>query len=190
MVLAMVMLLSISGQCACAAESIDTTSRGYQLINGDVYDLNGNLLIKMYDGFTGDGYTLDPNFKVYYPSNDSEAVDKNVVLPMSTDLFNGTKDLPLNTDGNQGTYLCNDFTVSSSEPDVWCKYSSGVPSGVNFAVLNITRNTAVGWVPNLQAGRSDTVDGVYNSARPNDHYAVKASAQGSAGSAKLQVKKQ
>lgn len=115
-----------------------------------------NSLIRTLESCSLDGYTLDPNFKVYYPSNDSKAVNENVVSPMSTDLFNGTKDLPLNTNGNQGVYLCSDFTVSASEPDVWCKYSSGIPSGVNFAVLNITRNTAVGWIPNLQPGSSDT----------------------------------
>ena len=80
--LAMMMVLSIGCLSAAAEEPADTTSRGYQLIDGDVYDLHGNLLIKLYDGLTADGYALDPNFTVHDPSTYVE-IDENEISPMT-----------------------------------------------------------------------------------------------------------
>lgn len=187
MLLAVVMVLSIGCLSASAEEPVDTTSRGYQLIDGDVYDLYGNLLIKMYDGFTADGYALDPNFTVH-DSSTSAPIDCDEVSPMSTEIFNGTKYLNKNIDGNQGVQLGGNFTVSSSEPDCRFTYRSGEPSGVNFGVYNITRGTIVDWVSNVLAGDSEEVS-VYNSSRPNDTYKVTASAVDSAGNATMRVVK-
>ena len=167
-------------------ELVDTRSRGYQLIDGDVYDLNGNLLIKMYDGFTADGYTLDPNFTVHYPS-DSVSIERDEDIP--DDIYSGTKYLPKNTDGYQGTDLGDSFTLTSSKPDVSFYYVSGNPSSVNFAVLNVTKGTVVDWIPNVPKKELESVS-VYNSSRPDDKYLVKASAVDVSGNARLKVGKQ
>ncbi len=189
--LAMALLVvPLTAVYAQGTNSSDTMARGYQLINGDVYDLHGNLLIKMHDGRTPDGYTLDPNFTVYDASTDANTqvlTADNTVSPDSIVIYSGTKNLNLNVDGNQGVQLGSDFTVSSSQPNVRFTYSSGVPSGVNFAVDNVTRGTTAGWVSNLQPGHSKSIL-VYNGS-PSDTYRVKASAQGSAGTATVEVEK-
>ncbi|ACV61444.1 hypothetical protein Dtox_0524 [Desulfofarcimen acetoxidans DSM 771] len=169
-------------------EILDTTSRGYQLIDGDVYDLHGNLLIKMYDGFTADGYTLDPNFTVHDPGTYVQ-IDEDEISLMATEIFNGTKYLNKNIDGNQGVQLGGDFTVSSSEPNWRLTYNSGVPTGVNFGVYNVTRGTVVEWVPKVLPGKSLSDVFAYTSSRSNDVYRTMGSAEGSAGHASLRVVK-
>lgn len=175
--LAVVLVLAMNSLGALASTD-DTTSKGYQLIDGNVCDLSGNVLIEMRNGFTPDGYALDPNFKVSYP------VKSEAIVPYSataTELYNGTMSLALNTDGNQGKQVGESFKATSEEPDVVCFYRSGQPSGVNFAVVNTTRDTLVTFVPNVQPGEQTDPIPTYNSGRPSDNYRVKASAEGSAG---------
>lgn len=180
-------MLSIGCLSASAEELKDTASRGYQLIDGDVYDLDGNLLFKMYNGVTADGYALDPNFAVYAAE---DLDDRNEITTLAaSDIYDGTKYLYKNTDGNQGVQLGSNFTLTSSKPDVYLGYSSGEPSGVNFAVLNVTQDTVVKWISNILAGDSKSVS-VYNSSRPDDTYMVKASAVDVSGNATLEVGKE
>lgn len=189
LVLGMVMALSIGGLSASAEGLADTTSRGYQLINGDVYDLNGNLLIKMYNGFTADGYTLDPSFTVY-DASDLDSVDRNEVTTLAaSNIYDGTKYLYKNTNGNQGVQLGSNFTLTSSKPDVSLTYDSGEPSGVNFAVHNVTQDTLVKWISNVKTEKTKSIS-VYNSSRPDDTYLVKASAVDVSGNATMQVGKE
>jgi len=185
--LAAIMMLSIGCLSTSAEELKDTASRGYQLIDGDVYDLDGNLLIKLYNGFTADGYALDPNFTVY----DAEDLDDRdgITTLAASDIYDGTKYLYKNTDGNQGVQLGSNFTLTSSKSNVYLGYDSGEPSGVNFAVLNVTRDTVVQWISNIKAEKSKSIS-VYNSSRPDDTYSVKASAVDVSGNATLQVGKE
>ncbi len=180
-------MLSIGCLSTSAEELKDTASRGYQLIDGDVYDLDGNLLIKLYNGFTADGYALDPNFTVY----DAEDLDDRdgITTLAASDIYDGTKYLYKNTDGNQGVQLGSNFTLTSSKSNVYLGYDSGEPSGVNFAVLNVTRDTVVQWISNIKAEKSKSIS-VYNSSRPDDTYSVKASAVDVSGNATLQVGKE
>jgi|GEM_PF-1110688 hypothetical protein len=185
--LAAIMMLSIGCLSTSAEELKDTASRGYQLIDGDVYDLDGNLLIKLYNGVTADGYALDPNFTVY----DAEDLDDRdgITTLAASDIYDGTKYLYKNTDGNQGVQLGSNFTLTSSKSNVYLGYDSGEPSGVNFAVLNVTRDTVVQWISNIKAEKSKSIS-VYNSSRPDDTYSVKASAVDVSGNATLQVGKE
>lgn len=164
-------------------QPIDTRSRGYQLIDGDVYDLNGNLLFKMYDGFTADGYTLDPDFTVHYPSN-TVSVDNDEDIP--DDIYSGNIYLPKNIDGYQGTDVGSSFKLTSSNPNVSLYYVSGSPSGVNFAVHNLSKGSVVDWIPGVPKKDLESVS-VYNSSRPNDVYLVRASAVDVSGYARLKV---
>jgi hypothetical protein len=185
--LAAIMMLSIGCLSTSAEELKDTASRGYQLIDGDVYDLDGNLLIKLYNGVTADGYALDPNFTVY----DAEDLDDcdGITTLAASDIYDGTKYLYKNTDGNQGVQLGSNFTLTSSKSNVYLGYDSGEPSGVNFAVLNVTRDTVIQWISNIKAEKSKSIS-VYNSSRPDDTYSVKASAVDVSGNATLQVGKE
>lgn len=177
-ILAVVMVFAMSCMGVFAGAT-DTTARGYQLINGDVCDLSGNLLIKMHNGFTADGYTLDPNFRVQYPS--ASDPDESVLRASSSTIFSGTIALKLNTTGEQGKQLGDNFKATSDEPDVFCKYISGNPAGVNFSVFNITRNSLILFVPNVQAGSNTGDIATHNTTRPDDTYRVTASAEGSTG---------
>lgn len=184
--LAAIMMLSIGCLSTSAEELKDTVSRGYQLIDGDVYDLDGNLLIKLYNGVTADGYALDPNFTVY----DAEDLDdRGITTLAASDIYDGTKYLYKNTDGNQGVQLGSNFTLTSSKSNVYLGYDSGEPSGVNFSVLNVTRDTVVQWISNIKVEKSKSIS-VYNSSRPDDTYSVKASAVDVSGNATLQVGKE
>lgn len=185
--LAAIMMLSIGCLSTSAEELKDMASRGYQLIDGDVYDLDGNLLIKLYNGVTADGYALDPNFTVY----DAEDLDDcdGITTLAASDIYDGTKYLYKNTDGNQGVQLGSNFTLTSSKSNVYLGYDSGEPSGVNFAVLNVTRDTVIQWISNIKAEKSKSIS-VYNSSRPDDTYSVKASAVDVSGNATLQVGKE
>ncbi len=170
-------------------EVLPATSGGYQLIDGNVYDLDGNLLIKMHDGFTPDGYTLDPKFTVYDAS--TQVPEDQTSLP-ALDIFRGTKYLTLITDDNQGVQLGGDFTVSPNEPNVRFTYGSGIPSGVNFELDDVTRGTIVVWASNFLPGKSSPNIPVYNGPNgsdPSDVYRAKASAQGCAGNATVEVAK-
>ncbi len=167
-------------------QPIDTRSRGYQLIDGDVYDLDGNLLIKMYGIFTIDGYTLDPNFTVHYPSN-TVSLDRAEDIP--DDIYSGVKYLSKDTEDHEGTDVGPSFTLTSSKPNVSLYYVSGSPSNVNFAVHNITKNVVVSLIPNVPKKKLESVS-LYNSSRPNDVYLVKASAVDVPGNVRLKVGKQ
>ena len=46
----------------------ETADRGFRLVDGDVYSLDGELLIDLTDGITPEGRTLDPEFRVVYPT--------------------------------------------------------------------------------------------------------------------------
>lgn len=174
--LIVVMVLAM-GSVGAFASSTDTVSRGYQMINGNVCDLSGNLLIKMHNGMTLDGYTLSSDFRVSYP----QKMNDQILSARSTDFYSGTMALKLNVDGNQGRQVGPNFVMTESEPNVVCAYVSGDPSGVNFAIVDENRGTEVEYVPNVQPGDSTGELSVYNSAQPNDKYHVQASAAGSAG---------
>ena len=169
-----------------AMSAQETRSRGFEVINGDIYDLNGNLLIDLTDGKMENGFTIDPDFKVH---SEAEYVDDNSsVMPFSINnpIFDGTIGLNLNTTGNEGKQVGSSTKATSSDNICKMKYVSGYPSGVNFCVMNITKGTAVDWYPNVKANNSVNCP-VYNSSRPNDTYVVYASAEGTAGSAHLLV---
>ncbi len=190
LVLTLVMVLCISVTVVSAENLTDTTARGYKLIDGDVYDLKGNLLIKMYNGFTADGYRLAPNFTVYDGGDIPDSVDQNSSVTLSaSDIYDGTKYLYKNIDGNQGVQLGGNFTVTDSKPNVSLTYYSGEPSGVNFAVHNATQDTVVKWVSNVKVNETKTIS-TYNSSRPDDLYLVKASAVNVSGNATLEVGKE
>lgn len=153
----------------------ETRARGFEIIDEDIYDLNGNLLIDMTDGFTPDGYTLDPEFKV---STSSEA---DVIMPRSTNIANGTYTLNLNTTGEQRKDIGSTFKLTSDEPDVYVKYVSGSAASVNFGLVNIPRNSMVDWIPSVKPGRSGYLNGYASS----DTWKLVASAQDRAGNARI-----
>lgn len=174
--LIVVMVLAM-GSVGAFASSTDTVSRGYQMINGNVCDLSGNLLLPVKNGMVLGGYTLSPDFRVYYPqktSNQAPAL-------RSTSIYSGTKALALNVDGKQGRAVGLPFVMTESAPNVVCTYVSGDPTGVNFAIVDADHDTAVAFVPNVQPGDNTGALPVYNSAQSGDRYQVQASAAGSAG---------
>lgn len=78
--------ITMANNASLSSSDIDTKARGYQLIDGNVCDLKGNLLIEMENGLTKDGLSLDPNFRVY----DAEEEDIKPLTPVSDEvkLFN------------------------------------------------------------------------------------------------------
>ena len=172
----------------------ETRARGFVIINEDIYDLNGNLIIDMENGFTPDGSTLDENFKVTYASNTTMSVRTisnfdNFTSPLSFNdpIFSGTADVNMNVDGNQGDQYGPDFKMTAAEPYVHLAYYSGNVSGLNIAVHNKTRNTLVDWVSNVLPGYISAGIYVYNAARPNDYYKAVVSGQGSSGNATFKI---
>lgn len=156
----------------------ETRARGFEIINGDIYDLNGNMLIDMTeDGFTPDGYTLDPAFRV---SSSSHSGVSSVSL-YSTTIANATFTLYLNTSGEQSVDIGSTFTLSSEEPDVYVKYNSGTAGAVNFGLVNINRNSVVDWIPSVTAGSEDYLHGYAST----DDWKLIASAQKEAGNARI-----
>jgi hypothetical protein len=164
-----------------------TLARGYQMINGNVHDKYGNVVIEMKDGLTPDGYTLSSNFSIVY----GEAMDDNEtsISSRTTDVFSGTKAIAQNVTGTEGTKLGSDFSFTSSEPNFFAKYSSGTISGVNFGLNNVTTSESVAWFSNIGVGEINTYYGAYNSLRPNDTFEVKASGQGGSGNVTVLVQK-
>ncbi|MFF2908387.1 hypothetical protein [Paenibacillus sp. NPDC057934] len=169
-------------------KQVNTLDKGYKLVNGNVYDKYGNLLIVMKNGFTPDGYTLSPNFSVVYGDTTIEDTASSRVAATGTDIFNGTKGVPKNTNETQGVKVGSDFSITSSEPDLYLEYSSGTVDRVNFSLTNITTGQVVTWFSNVQAGKSRTFTGVYNSSRSGDTFNVKATGQGGSGNVTLTVK--
>lgn len=155
----------------------ETMSRGFIVIDEDIYDLNGNMLIDMNDGFTPDGYTLDPEFRVAVDNS----VEKKNIVPYSTNIASGTFTLNLNTTGNESIQIGRTFELTASEPDVYVQYKSGSAAAVNFGLVNITRNTMVEWVPSVKPGKDDYLHGYAS----NDEWKLVASAQNVAGNAKI-----
>ncbi|MEK8131893.1 hypothetical protein WMW72_28690 [Paenibacillus filicis] len=175
---------STGGNATFTVKSVNTLDKGYQLVNGDVYDKHGNLLIDMENGFTPDGYTLSPDFSVVYGDYTTEGT----VSLRAIDIFNGTISVPQNTDGTQSVKLGSDFSFTSSEPDFYVEYASGTVAGVNFGLNNMTTGQAVKWFSNVQADKFNTFTGAYNSSRPGDKFNVKASGQGGSGNVSVTVK--
>ena len=167
--------------------SPDTRARGYQLINGDVYDLHGNLLIKMHNGYTPDGYTLDPNFTVFDPSIDAPSNATTVSPETTITIYDGSPTLNKNVTGNEGIQLDGEFTVSSSVPNVRGIYQGGVPSAINIAIDNITRGTQAAYFPSIKPGTSNAQYKLIYNGSPTDKYIIKASAVDVAGRAHVTV---
>lgn len=164
----------------------ETRERGFEVIDGDIYDLNGNLIIDLTDGKTAEGFTLAPEFRVHDASEFVDASSVPMLLSASNPIYNGTKSLDLNTSGEQGKPIGSSFKATSSEPRCYFYYRSGTPTGVNFSVVNTSNDQIVDWISNLQRGKADYFT-VYNSAKPNASYQVYASAEGSAGNATITV---
>lgn len=164
----------------------ETRARGFEIIDGDIYGLDGVLLIDMTNGLTPDGYALDENFAVQTPDM-YEDISETDIMPLSTEIFNGGKNLNENKDGNQGVNLGDSFTASADETTAYLEYCSGEPTGVNFSIINKTRNTLVEFVFNVQPGKTSKGIGVYNSARPKDKYFAQASGYKSSGYASMIV---
>ncbi|GGH69795.1 hypothetical protein GCM10008014_53580 [Paenibacillus silvae] len=167
----------------------NTLDKGYQLVNGNVYDKYGNLLIVLKNGLTPDGYTLSPDFSVVYGDNTNKTSFSSKLAVTGTEIFNGTKSVPKNTNGNQGVQLGSEFSFTSTEPDLYVEYTSGTVDGVNFSLNNVTTGSVVKWFSNVQVGSSNgqSYKGAYNSSRPNDKFSVKASGQGGSGNLTLLV---
>lgn len=172
----------------------ETRARGFVIINEDIYDLSGKLIIDMENGFTPDGSTLDENFKVTYPSNTTMSIGTvsnfdNFASPLSYNdpIFYGTANVYKNVDGNQGRQYGSDFKMTADEPYVGLAYYSGNVSGLNIAVHNKTRNTLVDWVSNVLPGKISSGIYVYNAARPNDYYKAVVSSEGSSGNATFKI---
>ena len=156
-----------------------TLQRGFQIIDGNIHDKYGNLFMTIDEyGFNPQGFQLSPTFFISY---DNSAVSNS---NNSVSIFNGTQNLRLNTNGSQGTQLGSDFTVTGTDSSVKVTYSSGIPTGVNFSLNNVTRNVNEGWFINIQPGNSATFETVFN---PNDTFRILASAVGRAGSATARV---
>lgn len=164
----------------------ETRSRGFEIINGDVYDLNGKLLIDLTDGMTNDGFSLDPNFRVHSESEYMDDKNDIMLLSLNNPIFEGTISLNLNTTGDQGKQVGVSQKATASDNICYMRYVSGIPSGVNFSVINNTRGTMVDWFSNVKAGNYVTTT-VYNSSHPNDYYSVYASAEGARGNASLRI---
>ncbi|MFF2014610.1 hypothetical protein [Paenibacillus sp. NPDC058177] len=169
-------------------KQVNTLDKGYKVVNGNVYDKYGNLLIAMKNGFTPDGYTLSPNFSVVYGDNTNEETASSLVSSTGTDIFNGTKGVPKNTNETQGVKLGADFSFTGSEPDLYIEYSSGTVDRVNFSLNNITTGQVVTLFSNVQTGKSRIYSGAYNSSRSGDTFNVKANGQGGSGNVTLTVK--
>lgn len=154
----------------------ETRTRGFEIVNEDIYDLNGNLLIDMTDDFTPDGYSLDPEFKVSDISSDTLSV-----MPHSTTIANGTYSLNLNTTGEQGKPIGTTFKLTSDEHNVYVEYISGSAATVNFGLINIQRNSMVDWVPSVEPGK----EGYLHGYSTDDTWKLVTSAQDRAGNARI-----
>lgn len=175
---------------ASSEEQVNTLDKGYQIIDGDIYDKYGVLLIDMENGLTPEGYTLSPDFEVVYPedlNNEPEKISKLRI----TSVFNGTKYLNKNITGNEGVQVGSNFSFSSFERDFYLKYSSGPSNvGLNVSLINVTTGSCVTWFSNMQANTSNTYSGAYNPSRPNDVFKVMGSGQGGSGNFTIVAKKQ
>lgn len=164
----------------------EANARGFQIIDEDIYSLDGVLLIDMTNGFTPDGYELDADFSVQTPDMHENA-DAMDIMPMSLDIFDGGITLSKNVDGNQGVILGDSFKGSAGETKAYLTYYSGEPTGVNFGIYNKTRNTVVEYVYNIKPGKTSKGVTVYNSSHPNDSYVAQTSGYQSSGYASLYV---
>ena len=159
----------------------DMKSRGYEIIDGDVYDLHGNLIIEMENGLTKEGLSLDPDFRVYYDDDSNTAISP--ASPAKGIVFNGTMHIPLNADDNQSVQAGSNFKGSLNAKKAYLTYNSGTTSGINFAVHSVTNNSVVGWVSNIQPDKTSTGISISSGVT----YKAVVSAQGNAGSATMKI---
>lgn len=147
------------------------------MIDGNVCDLSGNLLIKMHDGMTPDGNTLSPDFRVYYP----QKLGSQANSAESANVFSGTTALQLKADGIPGKKLGVDFKVSADRPDLIFSYRSGDPAGIDFTVVDMNHNAAIVYVSDVLPMEGSEAIPLYDGDHPDETYQVLASAAGSAG---------
>jgi len=164
-----------------------TLSRGFEILDGNIHDRNGNLIFELDEyGYTIHGTKLCENF--YIIDFDDLEDDFSIISERSSnDIFNGTRDLRLNTNGNQSDPLGSRFQISLLTRTIQVRYSSGTPTGVNFGLTNVTRNVEENWLSNVRPSTAFTR--WPHNLRSGDSYQVRASAQGRAGTATMQVQR-
>lgn len=164
-----------------AMSTEETRARGFLIIDGDVCDLDGNVILDLTNGLTSGGCELDPEFRVAYPQ---KAENLSVFSARATNyIANGTFSLQLNVTGWEGTLIGNSFSPTVSKPNVYVKYASGNPTSINVGVFNTGRNTVLTWTPEILPG--DYV--VMYGGITGENHQLKASAEGVQGNARIQA---
>lgn len=154
----------------------ETISRGFRIVNEDIYDLNGNLVFDMEDGLTPDGYSLDPAFRISQPK-----AATSTITPRRTTISTGSWPLPLNTDGHQGEQIGDLFKLTASEPDVYVRYETGTAPSINVGLVSTASNAVVDYAQGMEKN-----DDVYlNGYSSQNNFKLIASAQDAAGTAKI-----
>lgn len=170
-----------------------TRSRGFEILDGNIHDRNGNLVFELDEnGYTIYGTKLCENFFII--DFDDLEIDfsinsepSNTTIRSNNDIFNGTRALYLNTTGRQAVNIGGQFQNTLFTRTIQVRYSSGTPTGVNFGLTNITRGIETGWISNVRPSN--------NFARwpqvltNGDSFQVRASAEGRAGNATMQVQR-
>jgi|GEM_PF-2210050 len=181
-----------------------TLMRGFQIIDGNIYDRYGNLHIELDEnGRTADGFGISPTFSIVYYDDlvakygnsvfdDSSAYD----APMSRtvlNIYNATMtSVPLNTTGHQAVNLGGQFSLENTNTRrrVEFRYISGAPTSVNVGIRNLSLDREEGILAHVTPGSAwATIPGVsYSAATSGNSYQARVSANGQSGPATMHLR--
>ena len=171
--------------------------RGFRIIDGNIYDKYGRLLIEVDDyGFTSNGAQISPYFSVIYGGTPAP-IRIDEYYP-HIDRANGTWDLP--KDGimmeQAGSHTFREFTsvpigtrpftMTSEHPRLRFGFLDGDMPYVDFVIINSTRNREEARIVGLPVGHVQYFDFSFESSLTDSFY-VRVVPQGGYGEARLLV---
>lgn len=171
-----------SGLLDLSLSQEEAASRGFQIIDGNIYELDGTLLFVLDEyGFTQYGFRLDERFALGNQVPSSNAPEPRNGISFVT----GTHHANLNVNGTQGRAVGQRNALTSALPNITVTYSSGTPTGLNVSVRNVNNGNSVGWVSNVAPGNDAVFNAVFNNLTSSTQFEIIISAEGRAGSVTL-----
>jgi len=165
----------------------EASERGFQIIDGDIYSMHGELLIQLDEnGLTQDGLMLSDNFQIIYGGTPTVEFDGPLASFQAATSIRGA-DIAIGTfrvTRNRGTAtvpLGGRFTLCATFPSVSINYQFGVVTGVNFSVVNVTANRVEAFATNVTVGRNVLFANIFHPANPSHQFELRASGETGAG---------
>ncbi len=125
-----------------------TRARGFLISEGNICNLNGDVIINMTNGLTATGNELAPMFSVSYPKNCNTPFYGKDDMPH---IIEGAFPIPLQSE-NSYNKVGAEYTPIAGYPDLYIEYSSGFPQSINVGVVNKVTNQIEAWCSDIAPG--------------------------------------